>query len=52
LLRADQGRIIAIVDERDAEMHWLTDFCFVIPTTLNVLTPLLTVTRCSCCRTT
>ena len=42
-VKARGGRVIAIVNERDAEMSRLTDFCFVIPTTLNVLTPLLTI---------
>ncbi len=42
-VKARGGRVIAIVNERDAEMARLTDFCFVIPTTLNVLTPLLTI---------
>jgi glucosamine--fructose-6-phosphate aminotransferase (isomerizing) len=42
-VKARGGRVIAIVNEKDAEMTRLTDFCFVIPTTLNVLTPLLTV---------
>ena len=42
-VKARGGRVIAIVNERDAEMNRLTDFCFVIPTTLNVLTPLLTI---------
>ena len=42
-VKARGGKVIAIVNEKDAEMTRLTDFCFVIPTTLNVLTPLLTV---------
>ena len=42
-VKARGGRVIAIVNERDADMARLTDFCFVIPTTLNVLTPLLTI---------
>jgi glucosamine--fructose-6-phosphate aminotransferase (isomerizing) len=42
-VKARGGRVIAIVNEKDAEMARLTDFCFVIPPTLNVLTPLLTV---------
>jgi glucosamine--fructose-6-phosphate aminotransferase (isomerizing) len=42
-VKARGGRVIAIVNEKDAEMTRLTDFCFVIPTTLNVLTPLLTI---------
>ena len=42
-VKARGGRVIAIVNEKDAEMTRLTDFCFVIPTTINVLTPLLTI---------
>jgi glucosamine--fructose-6-phosphate aminotransferase (isomerizing) len=35
--------VVAIVNECDADMKRLTDYCFAIPTTLNVLTPLLTI---------
>jgi glucosamine--fructose-6-phosphate aminotransferase (isomerizing) len=42
-VKARGGKVIAIVNEKDAEMTRLTDFCFVIPTTINVLTPLLTI---------
>ncbi len=42
-VKARGGRVIAIVNECDADMKRLTDYCFAIPTTLNVLTPLLTI---------
>jgi glucosamine--fructose-6-phosphate aminotransferase (isomerizing) len=42
-VKARGGKVIAIVNEKDSEMTRLTDFCFVIPTTINVLTPLLTI---------
>jgi glucosamine--fructose-6-phosphate aminotransferase (isomerizing) len=42
-VKARGGRVVAIVNECDADMKRLTDYCFAIPTTLNVLTPLLTI---------
>jgi glucosamine--fructose-6-phosphate aminotransferase (isomerizing) len=42
-VKARGGRVIAIVNECDEQMQRLTDYCFSIPQTLNVLTPLLTI---------
>jgi len=42
-VKARGGKVIAIVNECDEAMTRLADFCFVIPTTLTMLTPLLTV---------
>ncbi len=42
-VKARGGKVIAIVNECDEQMRRLTDFCFAIPQTLNVLTPLLTI---------
>jgi len=42
-VKARGGKVIAIVNECDEVMTRLADFCFVIPTTLTMLTPLLTV---------
>jgi glucosamine--fructose-6-phosphate aminotransferase (isomerizing) len=42
-VKARGGKVIAIVNECDEQMQRLTDFCFAIPQTLNVLTPLLTI---------
>lgn len=42
-VKARGGRVIAISNENDADMKRLTEYCFVIPQTLNVLTPLLTI---------
>lgn len=42
-VRARGGKVIAIVNECDEQMGRLADFCFEIPQTLDLLTPLLTV---------
>ncbi len=42
-VKARGGKVIAIVNEVDTEIRRLADFAFEIPTTINVLTPLLTV---------
>ncbi len=42
-VKARGGKVIAIVNECDEQMGRLADFCFEIPTTLDLLTPLLTV---------
>ncbi|MFL5505877.1 MAG: glutamine--fructose-6-phosphate transaminase (isomerizing) [Gemmatimonadales bacterium] len=42
-VKARGGKVIAIVNECDEQMERLADFCFVIPETLTMLTPLLTV---------
>ena len=42
-VKARGGKVIAIVNECDDQMARLADFCFEIPTTLTMLTPLLTV---------
>jgi glucosamine--fructose-6-phosphate aminotransferase (isomerizing) len=42
-VKARGGKVIAVVNQCDEEMAKLTDHCFEIPQTLNVLTPLLTI---------
>ncbi len=42
-VKARGGKVIAISNECDEQMSRLTDYCFSIPQTLNVLTPLLTI---------
>jgi glucosamine--fructose-6-phosphate aminotransferase (isomerizing) len=42
-VKARGGKVIAIVNECDDQMARLADFCFEIPQTLTMLTPLLTV---------
>jgi glucosamine--fructose-6-phosphate aminotransferase (isomerizing) len=42
-VKARGGKVIAIVNECDEQMERLADFCFEIPETLTMLTPLLTV---------
>jgi glucosamine--fructose-6-phosphate aminotransferase (isomerizing) len=42
-VKARGGKVIAIVNECDEQMERLADFCFVIPETITMLTPLLTV---------
>ncbi|HJP57901.1 MAG TPA: glutamine--fructose-6-phosphate transaminase (isomerizing) [Gemmatimonadales bacterium] len=42
-VKARGGRIIALMNEGDAEITRLADACFTIPTTLDLLTPILTI---------
>jgi glucosamine--fructose-6-phosphate aminotransferase (isomerizing) len=42
-VRARGGKVIAIVNECDEQMGRLADFCFEIPETQTILSPLLTV---------
>ena len=52
-VRARGGRVIAIVNDHDEEIARLAEATFIVPETLDLLTPVSDGdSRCNCCRTT